>query len=282
MRFHIHHRTIYRYSKPVYPEPHIVRKWPRSDAAQQLKRFQLETEPQASVRSEIVDVAGNNAHVLWFKKHTPELSITMDCEVETLRRNPYDYLILGAQCQRLPMHYGPLAGRLKLYRIGLEDENELVRLSASIAADVDGHPVKFLDSLNDYIYQAHEAEIRELGPPHDPLETLKRKKGSCRDLSVLFLAAARAVGFAGRFVSGYQRGDTEQDRRDLHAWAEIYMPGGGWRGYDPTHGLTVADEHVAVSASPEPSDTLPISGTFRGTGATAAMQYDVQIRVEET
>lgn len=93
--------------------------------------------------------------------------------------------------------------------------------------------------------------------------------------------ACRAVGLGARFVSGYQEGDPEQERRDLHAWAEVYLPGGGWRGYDPTHGLAVADRHVALAAGMRPALAAPITGTFRGTGASSRMQTDIKINVSD-
>jgi transglutaminase-like putative cysteine protease len=85
------------------------------------------------------------------------------------------------------------------------------------------------------------------------------------------------VGLAARFVSGYQEGDDDQDKRYLHAWAEVYLPGAGWRGFDPTHGLAVADRHVAVAAAAEPINATPVSATYRGTNVEAELFADVSI-----
>ena len=84
--------------------------------------------------------------------------------------------------------------------------------------------------------------------------------GSCRDYAVLFMEVCRAMGIPARFVSGYQEGDTEQESRDLHAWAEVYLPGAGWRGYDPTLGLVVSDRHIPLAASAIPSYASAIEG----------------------
>jgi transglutaminase-like putative cysteine protease len=104
--------------------------------------------------------------------------------------------------------------------------------------------------------------------------------GSCRDLTVVFMEACRAVGLAARFVSGYEEGDSNILERDLHAWAEVYVPGGGWRGFDPTHGLAVSDRHITLVASPYPAQTLPISGTTEeGSRVGATLETEVRIEV---
>ena len=87
--------------------------------------------------------------------------------------------------------------------------------------------------------------------------------GACRDIAMLFLAACRAQGLAGRFVSGYQA-RSKRPERHLHAWPEVYLPGGGWCGFDPTRGLAIADTHVAVAAAPAPAGAMPIEGRFVG------------------
>jgi transglutaminase-like putative cysteine protease len=124
-----------------------------------------------------------------------------------------------------------------------------------------------------------EVTIREESEPQAPGMILAQRYGACRDLAVLFMDACRALGLGARFVSGYQEGDPDQEGRRLHAWAEVYIPGGGWRGYDPTHGPAVADRHVAVAAGMHPTFAAPITGTFRGTGVSSRMQADIQLSV---
>ena len=114
-----------------------------------------------------------------------------------------------------------------------------------------------------------------------PRVTLEKGQGACRDLAVLFVAACRALGFGARFVSGYHQGHSEPMRRDLHAWAEVYLPGGGWRGYDPSLGLAVADRHVAVAAGTRPDQAAPISGSFRGTGVSSRMRAEIRMEFPE-
>ena len=109
-------------------------------------------------------------------------------------------------------------------------------------------------------------------------DTLRCGTGSCRDLTVLFMEVCRSQGLAARFVSGYQAGDPGQQDRELHAWPEVYLPGGGWRGFDPTLGLAVTDQHIAVACSWHPAGAAPVVGTIRGTAAQAAMSFDIQLQ----
>jgi transglutaminase-like putative cysteine protease len=92
------------------------------------------------------------------------------------------------------------------------------------------------------------------------------------------MAVCRAAAIPSRFVSGCQEGDPDCQEADLHGWAEVYLPGFGWRGYDPTHGLAVADRHIVYAASALVANAAPVSGSFRGTGATAQMQHRIRMQ----
>ncbi len=94
---------------------------------------------------------------------------------------------------------------------------------------------------------------------------------------MLFMQCSRACGLPARFTSGYNEIDIETDDRHLHGWAEVYIPGAGWRGYDPTLGLAVADKHIAVASTTDPSTSHPVTGTFRATGATTELKYKIEI-----
>jgi transglutaminase-like putative cysteine protease len=132
--------------------------------------------------------------------------------------------------------------------------------------------------LNRTLFARMRHEIRAEGAAWSPERTLFAGGGACRDVTALFMAACRSLGIAARFVSGYQAAaDTPDGRRHLHAWPEAFLPGVGWRGFDPTHGLAVTDGHVALCAAPDQAATMPIEGGFYGDAVASTREYDVQI-----
>ena len=281
MLFDIDHTTIYRYSQAVFLEPHTVRLVPRSGADQQLLNFEITISPTPAGQTTLIDAEGNSAIQAWFGGTTDGLKIHTQCRVKTLRENPFDYLACDDSLpQSLP---DELTAPLHHYqqRTAPTDpaDDVVAKLSHSLAEAAGGSLCEFLNRLNQSLYDQFETIHREEGPPWPARETLKKQRGSCRDLTVLFINACRVQGIPARFVSGYQEGDPDQDNRDLHAWAEVYLPGGGWRGYDPTHGLAVADRHVAVAAAASAANAAPVTGSFRKTGAVAEMESTVNLKV---
>ena len=123
--------------------------------------------------------------------------------------------------------------------------------------------VEFVSLLAKKVRVSCAYETRDTGQPHTPEKTLATRRGSCRDLAVLYVAAAQTAGLAARFVSGYYF-DQSPAHPQLHAWAEVYIPGGGWRGYDPTIGLACYGHHIVLAAAAIPSQTAAIEGAFLG------------------
>lgn len=281
MRYHIVHTTTYTYDQPVSLQPHVLRLKPRCDGCQELHSFSLDVVPAAKVY-QVIDLEGNTVVRLWFQEPTDQLSFKVASEVETYRTNPFDFL-LEPWATTLPIDYpASLLSDLQPYfhRYGSTSsvDSVVAQLAQEVHQAVGGQTVAFLGELNQRIYQTCQHMIRETGEPFPAALTWNQKLGSCRDLSVLFMEACRALGLAARFVSGYQEGDPNQEERDLHAWAEVYLPGAGWRGYDPTNGIAVADRHVTLVASALPRNAAPISGNFRGGGMQLGMQYHISMQ----
>lgn len=220
-------------------------------------------QPQPQGRSDFVDLDGNNLIKLWFNNPTEQLSIQIMSRVETSCSNPFNYL-LESWATQLPFEYPQsLFKQLEPYLKpdGFVLDSTALELAQNILMETQNNTLNFLFALNQRIYQDCEYIIRATGSPFPPGVTWRNKKGSCRDYAVLFMEVCRAVGIAARFVSGYQEGDRDDmSNRDLHAWVEVYLPGGGWRGYDPTLGLIVSDRHIPLSASAIPEYAAPISG----------------------
>ncbi len=282
MRFKVVHTTRYSYSHPVFLEPQTIRLRPRSDASQNLLDFSLSVEPEPAGLVQVMDPEGNSVAHAWFNDLTERLVITSAFTAETLRTDPFDYILTDAGAQTLPLVYAepwrrPLEPCLGDPRDIPEAVTELAR---NLSAECGGDTLAFLGRLSSWVHEQFRVIIRLEGDPHPAEYTLAERTGSCRDLAVLFIAACRAQGIAARFVSGYQEGDPDSSERHLHAWAEVYLPGGGWRGYDPTHGLAVTDRHVALAASYCPSNAAPVSGSLRADQAAAGLEFELNIRVE--
>ena len=242
--------------------------------------FKLDIDPKPVMLSETLDVEGDTLAVAWFDQLASSLTITSRFEAETLRTNAFDYLFFNVAYARLPLQYSQsLEPRLLAYRVAEQADLDAVDgLVAAVMDETGPDTIAFLSSLNQRIHDSLEVIVRHEGPPWRPAETLERGEGACRDLAMLFVACCRKVGVAARFVSGYQAGERPEEARYLHAWAEVYMPGGGWRGYDPTHALAVANSHVAISTGASPSEAAPIIGAFRGDDVTAKMTAELRVR----
>ena len=243
MRYHIHHKTSYTYNQPVFLKPHLVRLRPRSNGWQTLDNFLIKITPQPVGISDINDLDGNSLQKIWFTAPTEQFTLEIDSEIETHIDNPFNFL-LEPWALKLPMDYPTsLFHQLQPYLRPYSAIPDAIALS--LAQDIlhqeNQDTLAFLNALNQHIYKSCGYVVRETGDPWEAGITWRNQTGSCRDLTVLFMEACRAVGLATRFVSGYQEGDLSTDDWELHAWEEVYLPGGGWRGYDPTHGLVVSD-----------------------------------------
>ncbi|MEZ5787800.1 MAG: transglutaminase family protein [Xanthobacteraceae bacterium] len=272
MRFRVVHATDYSYDVPVTLGPHIVRLRPRADGTVRLVGYALKVAPEPVMRSEGLDLNSNAVTHLWFSGTTTRLSVESAFEVETLRTNPFDFLPV-AEIARLPAEGPAELAPCRAPRGSLADA--VVALSDGLANACRHDTLGFLSALNTHLFERIAHDLRHDGEAHPPEQTLAAGIGACRDITMLFLAACRAQGLAGRFVSGYQA-RSKRPERHLHAWPEIYLPGGGWRGFDPTRGLAIADTHVAVAAAPTPAGAMPIEGSFSGS-ARSRLTYDISI-----
>lgn len=283
MRYRIRHITRYDYQQPVTLRPHTLRLRPRSDGAQQLQNFTLAVTPAPAQQATVTDTDGNTTVGLWFAPApVDQLEIVTTAEVETSRANPFDYLA-EPWAATLPIDYPTTLRTVLAPYLGFADAPVLapavVDLAQTLTDQAEGNVGFFLTALAGHIYKTCAYTNRPTGNPWPGGVTLAKQTGSCRDFAVVFMEACRAVGLAARFVSGYEEGDPNILERDLHAWAEVYVPGGGWRGFDPTHGLAVSDRHIALVASPYPAQTLPISGTTEE-GSRVGSTLEAEVRVE--
>lgn len=285
MRYRITHTTDYRYSNPVQLRPHILRLCPRNDGMQWLQKFEAKILPEPIQQTYFLDENGTTCLRIVFDAPLEEWHIQTVSEVETTRENPFDYLAEPWALQ-FPIDYpSSLAVQLRPYwelplGRGVDDAiaPEVIAIAHNLITEVDGNTGYFLTRLAQLIPEKCAYQQRLEGMPQAAAVTLNKRSGTCRDFTVLYMAVCRAVGLAARFVSGYQEGDLEQNSHDLHAWAEVYVPGGGWRGFDPTLGLAVSDRHVAIAAAAHPKQAAPVSGTLQpGQQVETTLESDIHL-----
>jgi transglutaminase-like putative cysteine protease len=273
----IGHVTQFLYDKAVYCEPFVIRLRPRDDGSHRLERFRLRVHPEPSGITHFRDLCGNDVSRCWFKGFTTNLTISTECVVETFLDNPFNFL-LAPEAVNLPLRHHERANPLwNYYAESTTDSGVLRQLASETLQESGGETLAFLMQLTARLYRDCETVVRLQGEPQNAEETWMQRKGACRDQAVLFNEVCRIVGLPARFVSGYGYNEFRGERH-LHAWSEVYLPGAGWRGFDPTIGLAVSDKHIPVAAARDPADASPTFGTFRGTEVNS--NFEVQVSLE--
>ena len=242
----------------------------------------MEIDPLPVVRADNLDLEGNLVVMAWFHGKTKQLDIRTRATVDTLVTDPFQFLVAEPD-RTLPYAYPPEIGeRLRSYRRAPDAAHPTVRAVAIEAArESDRGQASFPFALARQIHRDFTWENRTEGGTLAPEETVAAGGGACRDLAVLFVECCRAMGLAARFVSGYAYID-ETTPAELHAWGEVYLSGGGWRGYDPSRGLAATDHHVTLAAAADPADAAPVVGTFRGDEVHSRLETELTMRAAPT
>ena len=217
---------------------------PRAEGATILER-RLTVDPKPIAFREETDRFGNKVTHLDFDDLTDRLRIESLFELETVAPEPP----VDPAAPQLPWAGGP-DDPMAPYRSAEAQDDAVREFASGLASESGWEVLPFLDRLNRTLFARMRHEIRAGGAAWPPARTLAAGGGACRDVATLFIAACRSLGIAAQFVSGYQaEAETPDGRRHLHAWPEAFLPGLGWRGFDPTHGLAVTDGHVALCAA---------------------------------
>jgi transglutaminase-like putative cysteine protease len=274
MRFHIHHTTKYRYSKPVFLKPHILRMYPRTDTRQLLEHYQVNVVPEPAGLSDGIDAENNCFSLVWFDGRHDHLEFKIDSEIKISDVNPFAGLLLG-DSNSLPLHLIPDDQCvLESFLIPEAMQTSLTSIVKEVMQASHGRTLDFLQDLNQTLNERIEQIVRPEPGLQSTEETLQTCKGACRDMALVFIMGCRHVGIPARFVSGYYPGQSPTLRHDLHAWAEVYLPGFGWCGYDPTCGLAVSGFHIAVAAAALPRNAAPVTGAY--------LSDDIDTHIEHT
>ncbi len=266
-RFKILHRTYYNFSGMVRLEPHTLRLRPKENHELRIESSSLNITPVATLRWHN-DVEGNSVAIATFATPTRQLVIESEIVIQQFNEFPLDFLV-DAYAANYPFAYGAEDSVVLapyLLTTSAQDAEPLTRWVAGLWRA--GEPIQtysLLQRLCVHINQSLAYQAREQPGVQTPAVTLARGTGSCRDFAYLFMEAARYLGLAARFVSGYLYAEPSAvNYGSTHAWAEVFLPGAGWKGFDPTIGKIVGTDHTAVAVARLPESVPPVAGSFVG------------------
>ncbi|MDX2186617.1 MAG: transglutaminase family protein [Opitutaceae bacterium] len=267
----LHHRTEYKYDRLVTLGPQVVRLRPAAHCRTPILSYGLKVEPAGHFINWQQDPQGNFLARLVFPEKVKSFAVEVGLVAEMAVYNPFDFF-LEPTAEKFPFQYEE---KLATELIPFLRQDEATPAFAAYLTGVDTTPratLSFLVDLNQRLWRDIGYLIRLEPGVQTPEETLTKASGSCRDSAWLLVQLLRHLGLAARFVSGYLiqlRPDqksldgpsgTERDFTDLHAWCEVYLPGAGWIGLDPTSGLLAGEGHLPLACSAEPSSAAPITG----------------------
>jgi transglutaminase-like putative cysteine protease len=267
MRARISHTLTYRYSAPVLLGPHRFCLQPRGHGFQRLLSFQCTISPEPSQLYALVAASGDEILRARFEGSTDLFQVQAISEVETAPAPPLE-LCLAENEPQLPYPVGHLNGDLMGSLEGWLPNGQHDPAAVDLAQDAlmgsDQRALLFLNQLVEIIQDRVKYTQRHLGPAWPAGRTLKERVGSCRDLAMLMIETCRCVGLPARFVSGYHLVEPKPEAYDLHAWAEVYLPGAGWRGFDPSGRGHIDERYIVLATSSKPNLTAAVNGTFSG------------------
>lgn len=278
-RIRIIHKTEYFYNQPVTFGPHRALMRPREGHDLHIVRGAVDIEPKAKVRW-LRDIYDNAIAIVTFEEPSDKLSISSEVDVDLYYDDPIEWRI-APSARSFPFQYPPEEHiDLMTYRLPSYPYDGTTLLGWLRELYRPGQVIDtfdLLNNLNTHIYRSFKYDSRDALGVQLPNDTLRLGSGTCRDFAVLMMEAARYWGFGARFVTGYIQ-MAEGQHGATHAWTEIYIPGAGWRGYDPTNNKLAGSEHIPVAVSREQEKASPLSGSWDGP-ADAFKRMNVSVQV---
>jgi transglutaminase-like putative cysteine protease len=286
--FTVHHTTTYRYRRPVRPGLHQLLFRPRDSFDQRLLDSRLIVEPEPVEVRWIHDVFGNCVTLVDFDASSEQLKFDTTIRLEHTPERAPDFRIED-YARSHPFSYAEdERPDLEPYMRRHHPEQTAVQeWLAKFATLGDSRPTgQLLMTLNEAIAEGFSYRRRASRGTQTPAETLRLQRGTCRDFALLMMEAARALGFAARFVTGYvyvpdRDGPTRLGGGATHAWCQIYVPGSGWVEFDPTNGIVGNRDLIRVGVARTPEQAIPLSGGYWGdAGDELGMEVSVNVKTE--
>lgn len=283
MKYDIAHELRLAYSQPVWEQHVELRLTPRQNEHQRVVAAELVVDPTCEPRS-YLDCFGNRVHYCSLISPHDHLSVQVRARVDTVLTNPFDYAVVAPERERDwladALRLQPRLWDFVLYRSAATPD--LGRLSlADLSFPKRDASAPLLDSIMaslDWMQETIEYSPRFTHTPAKLEDALTQRAGACQDVAHLLIALVRSWGFAARYVMGYQDPDYGDDgEQQCHAWAEVLIPGAGWRGFDATTHLVANETYVAVAVGRDASDAAPIKSHFKGGDAEAATEVVVEV-----
>ncbi len=272
IRVALTHRTTYKYDRRVQLFPHVVRLRPAPHCRTPVSAYSLKVTPAEHFINWQQDPFGNWLARFVFPEQTTEFDVEVSLIADMTVINPFDFF-LEESVEHWPFEYEPSLRRDLTPYLEVAETGEKLDTWLSGVAREKTHIVDFLVALNQRLQQDIRYLVRMQPGVQSCEQTLTLKSGSCRDSAWLLVQILRRLGLASRFVSGYLiqlKADVEaldgpsgtlKDFTDLHAWAEVYLPGAGWIGLDPTSGLFAGEGHIPLACTPDTGSAAPITGS---------------------
>ena len=261
------HNLEYSYEESVQLGEHRLCIKPRSHGFQRLINFDLNISPNPKILYPLLAASGEEINRITFEGYTNNLSIKAVSEVETLK---HPDIFDGVKERDLTLPFcrsiinRDLQGALEGWMPNGQHDPSAVELAQEALAGSSNNALSFTYQLIEIIQDRVKYTKRHTGPAWPASRTLRERVGSCRDLAMLMVEACRSVGIPSRFVSGYHFEDPLPNELDLHAWAELYIPGAGWRGFDPSGKGLIDERYLTLVSSSKSNLTSVITGNFRG------------------
>ncbi len=260
MKIAIRYQTQYLYSEPVSFSLHYFRLFPKTGRHLTIHRLAFQTNADADVHYRH-DLFDNEIASVFYTGKSALMAASLQIDLDVEERNPFGF-ILSKHAVDFPFQYTPREADVLAPYLPSSGPLALPFWTAPTSPQ---DTVETLVSLNDALHKNIAYERREEGAAHSAAETLRLGRGSCRDYTVLLAEVARGLGVAARLASGYLcefEGGRKVAEGALHAWTELYLPGAGWIGFDPTNGYLCNHYHLTAAVGLTPDDISPIAGTF--------------------